>query len=421
MLHELSFCTLPQDQFCVLDMDSNAVYVREKGSLRRVSDIVLAQPKPVASSCRRTNPFVFRKEHFIFTYNEEGSLRYSCKSLFDITLLFVADNIQHVDSLVGFPEQIGDRLFAAVEENRTFLNPDVSTKALQLFSDAYGDLVLSSVCLRNRFPLFHEKISDIKTFNGLKILDVFGCRLGDDHEIFQHLTSGLMTSLEQLFIGANNISDVGLQRLTAPVRMMKRGLDSLSSLDVSYNPITERAFRYLMCLPKLEKLDVSGTGMRLGPGLKRCIRDHLGLIHSEKPLDDFDHSKCKTEGWAEQVINQWETSGTQMPKLKKLEESRTSALRFFGRQKFVRDILNAAPVIFEKEDEDNKETLHFYKACDNNLIQEKQHCSSAACSEVRPSSFKKRPQSDRCDSEAPPTKRSSVFTPEDMDLLNSYS
>lgn len=130
-------------------MDNGTIYVRERGSLRRVSDIVLAQPKP-ALSCRRTNPFVPRKEHFIFTYNEEGSLRYTTKSLFDITLLFVVENIHHVDSLVGFPEQIGDKLFVAAEENRVFLNPDISSKALQLFSDAYGDMVLGSLCLRNR-------------------------------------------------------------------------------------------------------------------------------------------------------------------------------------------------------------------------------------------------------------------------------
>lgn len=130
-------------------MDSGTVYVRERGNLRRVNDIVLAQAKP-ASSCRRTNPFAPRKEHFIFTYNAEGSLRYTTKSLFDITLLFVVDNIQHVDSLVGFPEQIGDRLFAAAEENRVFQNADMCPKALQLFSDAYGSMVLGSLCLRNR-------------------------------------------------------------------------------------------------------------------------------------------------------------------------------------------------------------------------------------------------------------------------------
>lgn len=136
-------------EFCVFVMDNGPIYVREKGNLRRVRDIVLAQPKP-ASSCRRTDPFVLKKEHFIFTYNEEGNLRYTTKSLFDVTLLFVVDNIHHVDSLVGFPEQIGDRLFVAAEENRVFLDPDISAKALKLFSDAYGEMVLGSLCLRNR-------------------------------------------------------------------------------------------------------------------------------------------------------------------------------------------------------------------------------------------------------------------------------
>ncbi|XP_059200966.1 leucine-rich repeat-containing protein 42 isoform X2 [Centropristis striata] len=406
-------------------MNNSAIYVRERGNLRRVSDIVLAQPKPV-SSCRRTNPFVLRKEHFIFTYNAEGSLRYTTKSLFDITLLFVADNIHHVDSLVGFPEQIGDRLFAAAEENRVFLNADISAKALQLFSDAYGEMVLGSLCLRNRFPLLHERMNEIKTFHSLKSLDLFGCRLGDDHELFQHLTSSSLASLIHLFIGGNSLSDVGLQRLTAPIRMLRKGLDCLQLLDVSYNPISVRALRYLTCLPKLGNLDVSGTSLKLGTGLKTTIWDQLGLIYSEKPLDTFDHSRCKTEGWAEQVVNQWETNSSQMPKQKKIDESRTSALRFFGRQKFVREVLNAAPLVCESEEEAKRERLHFFRPAANNHISEKQ-TPSTANHEAKPSwsNIKKRPrQSERCDpsQQSPPTKRlsSSTLSAEDIDLLNSY-
>ncbi|XP_070701532.1 leucine-rich repeat-containing protein 42 isoform X2 [Pempheris klunzingeri] len=406
-------------------MDNSTIYVRERGSLRRVSDIVLAQPKPV-SSCRRTNPFVLRKEHFIFTYNAEGSLRYTTKSLFDITLSFVADNIHHVDSLVGFPEQIGDRLFAAVEENRIFLNADISAKALQLFSDAYGGMVLGSLCLRNRFPLLHERMDEIKTFHSLKSLDLFGCRLGDDHEIFLHLTSSSLASLIQLFIGGNSLSDVGLQRLTAPIRMMKKGLDCLQFLDVSYNPVSERALRYLTCLPKLEKLDASGTSFRLGTGLKTTIWNLLGLIYSEEPLDTFDHLTCKTEGWAEQVIHQWETNSSQMPKQKKIDESRTSALRFFGRQKFVREALNAAPVVCESQEEAKRERLHFYRPAAANHAPERQTPSTRNHQE-KPSrhNIKKRQrQAERCDSshQDPPTKRlsSPTLTAEDLDLLNSY-
>lgn len=410
-------------------MDNNTIYVRERGSLRRVGDIILAQPKP-SSSCRRTNPFVLRKEHFIFTYNEKGSLRYTTKSLFDLTLLFVADNIHHVDSLVGFPEQIGDRLFVAAEENRVFLNPDVSQKALKLFGDAYGDLVLRSLCLRNRFPLLHERIAEIKTFRSLKTLDLFGCRLGDDNELFKHITStSLASSLTQLFIGGNHLSDVGLQRLTAPIRMMKNGLDSLELLDVSYNPISELALRYLKCLPKLVRLDASGTNMKLGTGLKATMWNLLGLIHSEKPLNAFDHSGCKTEGWAEQVVNQWETSGCQMPKQKKMEESRASALRFFGRQKFVREVLNAAPLMSENRKEASIEKLHFYKPTVDNHLRGKMDPSKGKCHQVcNPSCNirKRKLESSKCDvsHQSLPTKtiRSSslVFSAEDIDLLNSY-
>ncbi|KAM9789808.1 leucine-rich repeat-containing protein 42 [Neosynchiropus ocellatus] len=392
-------------------MDSSAVYVRENGNLRRVSDIVLAQPKHV-SSCRRTNPFVPKKEHFIFTYNAEGSLRYTSKSLFDITLLFVADNIQHVDSLVGFPEQIGDRLFAAAEENRVFMNPDVSQKALQLFNDAYGDMVLGSLCLRNRFPLFHERMEEMKTFHRLKCLDLFGCRLGDDHEIFPHLSSSSLAScLKQLSVGGNSLSDVGLQRLTAPIRMLKKGLQQLQCLDVSHNSISERALRYLTCLPKLEKLDVSCTNVKLGAGLKSGMWSLLGLVHSEEALGVFDHSRCKTEGWAEQVVNQWEVSGSQVPKQKKLEESRISALRFFGRQRFVREVLNAAPAVGESRSETTEEPLHFRKPDEG---------PSAARTFPSAEGRGKRRRESR-DHHSPPTpKRPPAFTADDLDLLNCY-
>ncbi|KAM4552893.1 leucine-rich repeat-containing protein 42 isoform 2-T2 [Odontesthes bonariensis] len=433
-------------------MDNSAVYVRERGNLRRVGDIVLAQPKP-ASSCRRTNPFVLRREHFVFTYNEEGSLRYTSKSLFDITLLFVADNIHHVDSLVGFPDQIGDRLFVAAEENRVFLNPDISPKALKLFSDAYGEMVLRSLCLRNRFPLLHERMDEIKTFHSLKSLDLFGCKLGDDHELFQHLTSTSLANLVQLFIGGNSLSDAGLQRLTAPIRMMRRGLDCLQVLDVSCqwlpcgtnllppdlkhinmffsllctdNPLSERALRYVTCLPKLVKLDASGTNMKINTGLKTAMWNVLGLIYSEKPLDAFDHSGCKTEGWAEQVVNQWETNGSQMPKQKKMEESRTAALRFFGRQKFVRDVLNAAPLNGENVEVSSREKLHFYRPATNSHVTERQissatnHQVKSPCNNVK--KRKQEPGTCSASQKSPPIKRSpsSSLTAEDIDLLNSY-
>lgn len=42
-----------------------------------------------------------------------------------------------------------------------------------------------------------------------------------------------ISSLVQLSVGGNGLSDSGLQRLTAPVRMRRSGLDGLRVLDVS--------------------------------------------------------------------------------------------------------------------------------------------------------------------------------------------
>ncbi len=75
--------------------DCGAVYVREKGELRYVSaDRMMlrstdSSPKILLSTLHRhftiREPHKARRDHFIFTYNKEGSLRYTVKSLFDIS------------------------------------------------------------------------------------------------------------------------------------------------------------------------------------------------------------------------------------------------------------------------------------------------------------------------------------------------
>lgn len=117
---------------------------------------------------------------------------------------------------------------------------------------------------------------------------------------------------------------------------------------------------------------------QLGTRLKTTIWDLLGLIYSENPLDTFDHSKCKTEGWAEQVniskwrqksscflkfkwslrfhvlsyfqvVNQWETNAAQMPKQKEVKESRMSALRFCELFSHLHSIISFVITIFQKQ------------------------------------------------------------------------
>lgn len=142
------------------------VYIREKGELRFVSPPgnvpQFSRPKSSCNlfakafsvslcidsfppaKCRKRN------DHFVFTYDSGGSLRYTAKSLLDISLLFIADNIEHVDSLDGFPEQMAAKLFTVAEAKEKFAETSTSVRGLQVFSEAYGELVLKSVCLRDR-------------------------------------------------------------------------------------------------------------------------------------------------------------------------------------------------------------------------------------------------------------------------------
>lgn len=91
-----------------------------------------------------------RTDHFIFTYTREGNLRYSAKSLFSLALGYVSDNVDRIDSLIGFPEQIAEKLFSAAEARQKFIEPVTGLRALQKFTEAYGSSVLCSLCLRDR-------------------------------------------------------------------------------------------------------------------------------------------------------------------------------------------------------------------------------------------------------------------------------
>lgn len=101
-------------------------------------------------------------------------------------------------------------------------------------------------------------------------------------------------------------------------------------------------------------------------------------------------------------------------------------LSLVGRQKFVREVLNAAPLVCESEEEAKKERLHFYRPSANGHIPEKQ-TPATTNHQAKPSwhNIKKRQgQLERSDSsrQSPPTKRvsSSALSAEDIDLLNSY-
>ncbi|XP_041064814.1 leucine-rich repeat-containing protein 42 isoform X1 [Carcharodon carcharias] len=324
------------------------IYVREKGQLHLLNGASNLKASTEKSRSLRLfqkgftvklciedgdKPSTCRTDHIVFTYTKAGNLRYSPKLLFDVVLGFIADNIQHVDSLIGFPEQIAEKLFIAVEARKKFVDPDTSTKALLKFSEAYGSLVLQSLCLRDRFLMVSEKLEEIQSFRGLMCLDLSSCKLGDEHELLMHLTSETLASLICLYLGDNGLSDSGLRKMTAPVRVIKKGLGNLEVLDLSNNPrISEHGMGYLCCFSKLRALDISGTCVTPNCSSIQTIQSKLSLFPAGEPLEEFKHTCCKTEGWAEQVVYQWERVSVRR---RENVRGRTMTQQFYGINKLI--------------------------------------------------------------------------------------
>ena len=110
-------------------------------------------------------------------------------SLENICFHYVSKNIKIVDSLVDFPEHIGEKFFSHVESTGVSLAPsDESQKILKLFSDAYGDLVLSELTFYGSFLAVEYCFESTCAFLHLKKLDLSGCKLGDNHDMLEYIS-----------------------------------------------------------------------------------------------------------------------------------------------------------------------------------------------------------------------------------------
>nr|Q0V9Y8.2 RecName: Full=Leucine-rich repeat-containing protein 42 [Xenopus tropicalis] len=406
--------------------ETGPVYVRERGKLSVVgSHVSELRTRPcrlfskgfsVELCGKQEDTSRHRQKPFIFTYTKEGSLRYSAKSLFTLTLDLITDNIHYVDSLMGFPDQIAEKLFTAAEAKHKFFTPCNGVMALRKFTEAYGDLVLSSLCLRGRYLLISERLEEIKSFQCLRSLDLSCCKLGDEHELLEHLSSDPMSSLTELYLKDNCFSDTGIRKMTASLRVLGKGLDALKVLDLSSNPgITDRGVLFLFGFKLLQFLDLSDTSIQDRSRTVKKIETKIGLVLSKKPIIQFEHRNCRTQGWAEQLLDQWENYIFSAIKPKDTLKSRKAAQQFYGKET-KQNPLDSGICTLLTPVEQKQTHLQFFRP-------EEQKDSDSSKSDKRQRSTKRTgadPGQEDC-TIAPATKRPRVtLTAADWDLLNSY-
>lgn len=135
--------------------------------------------------CSRPN----RRENYDAPQNDETTEVETVKSLMELCVIFVANNLHFVDSFLGFPDIIGERIFTTAlsldkfSANNSRLEANVSP-----FSAAYGSIVIDSLSLSGQHLVINNHLETICLFTDLSKLDLSCCGLGDDHELLQHFS-----------------------------------------------------------------------------------------------------------------------------------------------------------------------------------------------------------------------------------------
>ena len=164
--------------------------------------------------------------------------------LFDMCLRFIAENIENVDSLVGFPSQIGELLFnecIRINKFDSHLNKsNKTTKSnLNLFADAYPDMLIESINLSNINKFEFLNFQSILSQCLIKNLDISNVKL---NEIFQNdeltlcdLLKSSSTSLIYLNLSNNDLDEDFLKKFTLPQRLNYVNFEKLTTIDLSSN------------------------------------------------------------------------------------------------------------------------------------------------------------------------------------------
>jgi len=248
-------------------------------------------------------------------------------SLFDYCLTFVAVNIKNVESLDGFPEPVGEQLFRKVISVGGMEFSDVSCfPALQLFIDAYDDVVLSELNFSGlKFTsslIAHYCLKTVSTLSSsLRSLDLSDCDIESQDPVLGHIAS--MKQLKVLNLQRNKLTDESIHTLTTPNRVLQRGLTHLEVFILAGNrQVTERSLGQLCLLRSLQVVDVSATAISVRTAAA------VGRRYSMTVRCEGYSSCVESRGWAAEVVSGWRST-FQRALLNKLSRQQASKARQF--------------------------------------------------------------------------------------------
>jgi len=267
------------------------------------------------------------------------------KKLFQLALTYVACHIHNVDSLVGFPEDVGYQLFEEGFKLGRFKTPEQCVEPFYVFSLAYESLFVSCISL-DKLKL-SSAICEVITKACADVLKEVHLKdmIIESNGLLQALLQGLgqMTPLQKISLINCNLKDSDLRLFSANSRLHKRGPINLQEMDLSANyNISGISVRYLKIFEKLQLLNMTGSSIESNCGVEHLKNLGLQLASTDQvsrllEIQKGTYGCSKNEfynfgaPWAEKVFNEWQK--TQPDPEKNDEKSRFKFSTFYNASK----------------------------------------------------------------------------------------
>ncbi|XP_021351073.1 leucine-rich repeat-containing protein 42-like isoform X2 [Mizuhopecten yessoensis] len=250
-------------------------------------------------------------------------------SLLKLVIHYVSQHLELVESLVGFPEIVGELIFRAAETSCKFYYQDDEyhdcLQRLKLFTQAYGEVVLSKLSMSGRWSSLELYKDHIQIFRHLTELELAECGLGDDDELLPHIGQHL-PQLKCLSLRHNKLTDKGLVKLTTPYRVMGAGPRKLALLNLSDNQeITGTGvLKYLSAFQDLSEINITGTSVKRNEALLKTWKFDIKKGSSIGP-------EVTSFGWASDVVDKWAAQAEQSLLL--ADNDKTATQKFYSNKR----------------------------------------------------------------------------------------
>lgn len=207
-----------------------------------------------------------------------------------LCIRFIASHAELLDSLEGFPEEIGKRLWDALMTLPDKFHGHQGAKILANFAQAYPSLILETCRLCDIVVLDKYDLQFFALFQFVQELDLSGCKIGSEHDLLPRIHS--FQSLSRLSLSDNVLNDSAMANLINPF-LYKGGFCRLIELDLTKNPLlTSKSVSRCLKVPNLQRLVLSLD-----------VESEFSKVLRKK--NRIDWKKIETRGWALHLVEIW--------------------------------------------------------------------------------------------------------------------